>query len=115
MNNSPYLKSRPPTNKNPMTNPHDLLGIPIDATPAMTKTAYHSKLREFPAHTHPTEFKAIRAAYEAIRTGITSPSKSFFKPQPIGMTIEPAIIEQLKQNLTAHLEVSLEDLLRETF
>jgi hypothetical protein len=98
-----------------MTNPHDLLGIPIDATPAMAKTAYHGKLREFPAHTHPNEFKAIRAAYEAIKTGITSPTKSFFEPQPMNLSIDPAIIEQLKQNLTAHLEVSLEDLLRETF
>jgi hypothetical protein len=98
-----------------MISPHNLLGIPIDATPAMAKTAYHTKLREFPAHTHPTEFKAIRAAYEAIKTGITAPTKSFFEPQPIGMSIDRSIIEQLQQKLTAHLEVSLEDLLRETF
>jgi hypothetical protein len=101
--------------QNPMSTPHDLLDIPIDATPAMAKTAYHAKLREFPAHTHPTEFKAIRSAYEAIKNGITAPTKSFFQPQPIGMSIEPAIIDRLTQNLITHLEVSLEDLLRETF
>lgn len=98
-----------------MPTPHDLLGISIDATPAMAKTAYHTKLREFPAHTHPTEFKAIRAAYEAIKTGVAAPNKSFFQPQPIAMSIEPAIIDRVKQNLIAHLEVSLEDILRETF
>jgi hypothetical protein len=98
-----------------MSSPHDLLGIPVDATPKIAKAAYHTKLKEFPAHTHPTEFKAIRTAYEAIQKGVTSPSENFFKPSPIGISIEPATIAALKQQLTAHLEVSLEDLLRETF
>ncbi len=99
----------------PTTSPHDLLGITVDATPKAAKAAYHAKLKEFPAHTHPTEFKAIRTAYEAIQKGITSPSENFFKPSPIGISIEPATIESLKQNLTAHLEVSLEELLKLTF
>jgi hypothetical protein len=98
-----------------MTTPHDLLGIPADATLAQAKAAYHTKLREFPARTHPTEFKAIRAAYEAIQTGINSPSENFFKIGPIGISIEPATIAQLKKTLTSHLEVSLEDMLRDTF
>jgi hypothetical protein len=98
-----------------MSSSHDLLGIPVDATPKIAKSAYHAKLKEFPAHTHPTEFKAIRTAYEAIKKGVTSPSENFFKPSPIGISIEPATIESLKQQLTAHLEVSLEDLLRATF
>ena len=98
-----------------MTTPHDLLGISIDATPKIAKAAYHAKLKEFPAHTHPTEFKAIRTAYEAIQKGITSSSENFFKPSPIGISIDPATIESLKQKLIAHTEVSLEDLLRLTF
>ena len=98
-----------------MTSPHALLGITTDVTPAQVKAAYHNKLREFPARTHPTEFKAIRAAYEAVQKGINSPSENFFKIGPIGMSIEPATIAQLKQTLTAHLEVSLEDMLRDTF
>lgn len=98
-----------------MTSPHDLLCIPFDATPKIAKAAYHNKLREFPAHTHPTEFKAIRVAYEAIQKGIASPNENFFKPSPIGLSIEPATLESLKQKLTAHLEVSLEELLRATF
>jgi hypothetical protein len=98
-----------------MSTPHDLLGVPTDATPKIAKAAYHAKLKEFPAHTHPTEFKAIRTAYEAIQKGITSPSENFFKPSPIGISIEPATIAALKQQLTTHIEVSLEDLLRLTF
>jgi hypothetical protein len=98
-----------------MTSPHDLLGIPVDATPKIAKAAYHAKLREFPAHTHPTEFKAVRTAYEVIQKGITSPNENFFKPSPIGLSIEPTTIAALKQQLTAHLEVSLEELLRSTF
>jgi hypothetical protein len=98
-----------------MSSPHDLLGISVDANPKAAKAAYHAKLREFPAHTHPTEFKAIRIAYEAIQKGTISPNENFFKPSPIGLSIEPTTIESLKQKFTAHLEISLEELLRATF
>ena len=98
-----------------MTSSHSLLGIPSDATLAQAKAAYHVKLREFPARTHPTEFKAIRAAYEAIKTGIALPEDNFFKPKSIEMSIDPLILDQLKKTLTAHLEVSLDDMLRDTF
>lgn len=98
-----------------MTTPHDLLGIGIDANAKTAKAAYHAKLRQFPAHTHPTEFKAIRAAYETIQKGIISPGENLFKSGPIGISIEPEKIEELRQKLIAHLEVSLEDLLKETF
>ena len=95
-----------------MTN---LLEIPADATPAQAKAAYHAKLREFPAHTHPTEFKAIRATYEAFGKGETQSDENFFKPRPLKISIEPAVIEELKKSLISHLEVSLDDMLRNTF
>jgi curved DNA-binding protein CbpA len=98
-----------------MTSPHDVLGILPEATPAQVKAAYHTKLREFPAHTHPTEFKAVRSAYEAIQKGSNRAQENFFTVRPITTTIEPAAIDELKTKLTAHLAVSLEDLLRETF
>jgi curved DNA-binding protein CbpA len=50
-----------------MTDHYERLGISPGATAAEIKTAYHTKLREFPAHTYPEEFKKIRGAYEAIR------------------------------------------------
>ena len=50
-----------------MTDHYEQLGIAPGATPAEIKAAYHAKLKEFPAHTHPQEFKATRAAYEALR------------------------------------------------
>ncbi len=98
-----------------MTSSHDILGIAPNATPAQVKAAYHTKLREFPAHTHPTEFKAVRSAYEAIQKGSNHPQENFFMVRPITTTIEAAVINELKTKLTAHLAVSLEDLLRETF
>jgi hypothetical protein len=98
-----------------MTSPHDVLGISSDATAAQVKAAYHTKLREFPAHKHPTEFKAIRLAYETIQKGGNRPQENFFMVRPISTTIEPAVIDELKTKLTAHLAVSLEDMLRETF
>jgi curved DNA-binding protein CbpA len=98
-----------------MTSPHDVLGVAPDATLAQVKAAYHAKLREFPAHKYPGEFKAVRSAYEAIQKGGNRPQENFFTVRPIAVTIEPAAIDQLKEKLTAHLAVSLEDMLRETF
>ncbi len=98
-----------------MTTPHELLGIAINANSKIVKAAYHEKLREFPAHTHPTEFKAIRAAYETIKKGIISPGENLFKSGPIGISIEPEKIEELRKKLMTHLEISIEDLLKETF
>ncbi len=98
-----------------MTNPHDLLDIPADATPAQAKAAYHKKLREFPAHTHPAQFKAVRSAYESIQNASNQPDENFFTVRPLDLTIEPAVIADLKKKLTQHLEVSLEDMLRGTF
>jgi hypothetical protein len=99
----------------PPNHPHALLGIAPEATPAQAKAAYHAKLREFPAHTHPTEFKAVRSAYEAIQAGTTRPAENFFTVRPIQATIDPTTLDELKGKLTAHLAVSLEDMLRETF
>jgi len=61
-----------------MTSPYDRLGISSSATSAEIKAAYHAKLKEFPAHRHPEEFKAIRAAYDAIRQGESSEADDFF-------------------------------------
>jgi hypothetical protein len=98
-----------------MDSPHEILGIPTDATPAQAKAAYHAKLRVFPAHTHPTEFKAVRSAYEALSKGGNAVQGDFFTVRPIEDKIEPAVIESLKEGLIAHFAVSLEDMLRNTF
>jgi hypothetical protein len=99
-----------------MTSPYDRLGILPTATPAEIKSAYHAKLKEFPAHSHPVEFKAIRAAYEAIRKGESSENDDFFfRVRPVQATLDPAVVEQLRQRVITQLEVSVEDLIRETF
>lgn len=98
-----------------MTNNYDRLGISSTASAAEIKAAYHSKLREFPAHSHPEEFKAIRAAYDAIRQGETMQSGDFFKVRPIEATIDLEVLQQLREKVMSHLEVSVEDLIRETF
>ncbi len=99
-----------------MTSPHDLLGITSSATPAEIKAAYHAKLKEFPAHRHPEEFKAIRAAYDAIRQGESSAADDFFfLVRPLEATLDPAVVQQLRQRVVAQLEVSLEEMIRETF
>ncbi|NJL19638.1 MAG: J domain-containing protein [Leptolyngbyaceae cyanobacterium SM1_3_5] len=95
--------------------PHDRLGIAPDATPAQVKAAYHAKLKEFPAHSHPEEFKAVRAAYESIRKGEADRDGDFLKMRPIEAAIAPELIQTLKLNAIAQLDLTLEDLIRETF
>ncbi|MGI0489403.1 molecular chaperone DnaJ [Pantanalinema rosaneae CENA516] len=99
-----------------MTTLFDRLGISPTATPTEIKTAYHAKLREFPAHSHPQEFKEIRAAYEAIRKGeATSADREFLQVRPIEATIDPELLEQMRQKVLTKLEVSLHELIQATF
>jgi len=99
-----------------MISPYDRLGISPTATPAQIKAAYHTKLREFPAHSHPEEFKAIRAAYEAVRNPETAkPDDDFLKVRPLEATLDPELMQQLRERALAQLEVSLDELIRETF
>ncbi|MBE9128671.1 MULTISPECIES: J domain-containing protein [unclassified Coleofasciculus] len=98
-----------------MNSPYEQLGISPSAPPAQIKAAYHAKLREFPAHTHPQEFKAIRAAYEALSQGNTTQLEDFLTPRPVHASLDPDAIAQLRQRVHQHLELSLEDLIRLTF
>lgn len=99
-----------------MTSHYDRLGISSSATPEEIKAAYHSKLKDFPAHRHPEEFKAIRAAYDAIRKGgVSEADDFFFLVRPLEATLDPAVVQQLRQRVVAQLEVSLEEMIRETF
>jgi hypothetical protein len=99
-----------------MTSPYDRLGISSNATPEEIKAAYHQKLKEFPAHRHPEEFKAIRAAYDEIRKGEAPAGDDFFfLVRPLKATLDPDLLQQLRQRAIAQLEVNLEELIRETF
>ncbi len=98
-----------------MTSPYDCLGISSNATLPEIKAAYHAKLREFPAHTHPEEFKAIRAAYEAVRKGESTKSDDFLKVRPLEPPLDPDLLKRLREQALAQAEVSLDELIRETF
>ncbi len=98
-----------------MSNHYEQLGISPGATSAEIKSAYHSKLREFPAHTYPEEFKAIRLAYEALRKGETIPYQDFLKVRPLEVELNPELLNQIREQAIAQLEVSLDDLIRATF
>lgn len=97
-----------------MNSHYERLGISPGATPAQIKAAYHAKLREFPAHNFPEEFKAVRAAYEALRQGNTA-QEDLLTPRPIIASLDPEAISRLRQQSLTQLEVSLEDLIRLTF
>lgn len=93
---------------------YDRLGLALGATPADIKAAYHAKLKEFPAHSHPQEFKAIRAAYEVLRKG-PKPEADFFAVVPIQATLDPTLVEPLRDRAMAAVEMTLDDLIRLTF
>jgi curved DNA-binding protein CbpA len=98
-----------------MTSHYEQLGISPGATPVQIKAAYHVKLREFPAHTYPEEFKAIREAYEVLRKGQTEQYGDFLKIRPLEAQINPEILKQVREKAIAQLEISLDDLIRATF
>jgi hypothetical protein len=94
---------------------YERLEVTADVTPADLKAAYHKKLRQFPAHSHPQEFKAIRAAYEAIRKGESAIDEDYFQVRPLDIELDKMLLQQLHQRVIAQTEVSLEELLRLTF
>lgn len=98
-----------------MTSHYERLGLFPGATGAEVKAAYHAKLKEFPAHTYPKEFKEIRAAYEALRKGETDKQEDFLKVRLLEAQINPEILKQVEEKAIAQLEVSLDDLIRATF
>jgi len=99
-----------------MISSHDRLGVSPTATPSEIKAAYHAKLKEFPAHSHPDEFKAIRLAYEAIRKSESSSVDDFFfMTRPLEATLNSADLEGLRQRIRDRLEISLDELIRATF
>ncbi|MBD2300972.1 DnaJ domain-containing protein [Nostoc sp. FACHB-190] len=98
-----------------MTSHYEKLGISPAATPAQIKAAYHAKLREFPAHSYPQEFKEIREAYEAIRKGETTQYEDFLKILPLEAELNPEILKQVQEKAIAQIEFSIDDLIRATF
>jgi curved DNA-binding protein CbpA len=98
-----------------MNSPYQDLGITPDATPTEIKAAYHRKLREFPAHTYPSEFKAIRAAYEALGSGKTTRDQNFLQVRPLSAELDSEILAKIQTKAIAQLVVSCDDLIRATF
>jgi curved DNA-binding protein CbpA len=95
---------------------YDRLGIVPGASLAEIKAAYHLKLKEFPAHKHPQEFKAIRTAYESLQKGGQDSSYAdFFKLLPIEMELDRVVVKQLREKATAQAQVSLDELMRLTY
>lgn len=93
---------------------YDRLGVSAGATPAEIKAAYHTQLKAFPAHSHPQEFKAIRAAYEALRKAPQG-EDDFFDLKPIEAELDGTRLAELQQQATAAVDVTLKDLILMTF
>ena len=94
---------------------YDRLGLSVGATPEEIKAAYHVKLKEYPAHRYPQEFKAIRLSYEALKKGGQKAQIDYLKARPAQVEVNPALLQTLRERAIATAEVSLEELMRLTF
>lgn len=97
------------------TDLHQLLGVSPSASPSEIKAAYHRKLKEFPAHSHPQEFKAVREAYETLRKTPSGKVEPFLKFRPVTATISESERAALKELIASKINLSLDELLRLTF
>lgn len=94
---------------------YDRLGVSVGATPEEIKAAYHIKLKEYPAHQYPQEFKAIRLSYEALKKGGQKVQIDYLKARSAEVEVTPASLQSLRERAMAAAEVSLEELIRLTF
>lgn len=97
-----------------MSDPHTLLGVVPEADSAAIKAAYHRKLREFPAHSHPEEFQQIRSAYEAARAARASRGDPL-QPGPLLASLDAEALAAVENRVHAACRLQLADLLRLTF
>lgn len=99
-----------------MTNHAELLGVAPDADLAAIKAAYRAKLKEFPAHSHPTEFKAVRLAYDALRQAAGPGGEDEpLSPKPLGVEVDPALVKALRQRVLDQVEKPLEAVIKLSF
>ena len=57
----------------------------------------------------------MRAAYEALKQGVTGQFEDILKFRPLKADLDRDSLKQLRQQAMAELDVSFEDLLRLTF
>lgn len=96
-----------------MTHPYNLLGVTPEATAAELRAAYHRRLRQFPAHSHPQEFQQIRAAYETIRAAGEHRGDPL-QPGPLLAQLDPGTLAAIETDLRTRCRLSLAELLRLT-
>lgn len=97
-----------------MQNPYDQLGVSPQASSTEVKAAYHARLRQYPAHSHPEEFQRIRTAYERIRAAGEHQGDPL-QPGPLLASLDPEQVTALETELRASARLSLQDLIRLSF
>ena len=97
-----------------MQDHYNRLGLQPGATPAEIKAAYRKRLKEFPAHSHPEEFKAIRAAYEALQKAPQG-EDDFFRFKLPDEDLDEALLTALEEQANAPMDITLKDMIVLTF
>jgi hypothetical protein len=97
-----------------LPDPYEQLGVTPEASSAEIKAAYHQRLRQFPAHSHPREFQQIRAAYDAIRSASEHRGDPLL-PGPLRTRLDPVALAAIETSVRSACRLSLTELLRLTF
>jgi hypothetical protein len=97
-----------------MQNPYELLGVSPQASSAEVKAAYHARLRNYPAHSHPLEFQQIRDAYERIRAADVHRGDPL-QPGPLLAQLDAEQVAAIEADLQNSARLSLHDLIRLSF
>jgi curved DNA-binding protein CbpA len=63
-----------------MTDPYDVLGVPVHAGEADIRKRYLELVREFPPDRAPERFAAVRAAYEELRDPVRRLESRLLRP-----------------------------------
>ncbi len=80
----------------PLINPFLVLNVPLKATDAEVRAAYHEMLRRFTPEQAPEEFQAVQEAYAALKTERDRWRWHLLHDQPPGEGVL-AVVEQFSR------------------
>lgn len=92
----------------PAVDPYLALGVPRDADDAAIKRAYFQLVRENPPESAPERFKAIRTAYERVRSAADRDRTDLFLLQPPALPRQRRTVRDLALQREDIIRIALE-------
>jgi curved DNA-binding protein CbpA len=86
-----------------MSDPHEILGVPLGAGEAVVRERYLELVRAFPPDQAPDRFAAIHAAYSALRDPANRLEKQIFGIDCTDDSFERLVADLRERLRSAHL------------